>query len=223
MIDKNEFFEKMKSKLGLWCANDADIGNLVRATEFAVENQIDVISVVPGVVKTVWPWVEKHNIKIMPRFYFPNKKITENHIYDITAKINLALKTGADGAQVFLSYGALDTLVQQTHIIRDDLFFNKDLVIGLDIAEIDAAEWNKLFENLQKINAAAVLLVLTKDTGNKSDFVGRIYGMLKAWRDIRPGIQFMMDANLVRIEQVIRLVKKMRPELTDKLRFFVKS
>ena len=175
-------------------------------------------------MKTIWPWLEQAGVDIMARFYFPDTSITDNQIYDITAQINSAFKVGATGAQVFLAYGALDGLVEQTHIIRDDLFFNRDLSIGIDIGDVDSCDWENLFANLQKINASSLLLVLTNDAGKKSDFVGRIYGLLNAWRsDNKFDLHFAFGPNFMRIEQVLRLVESMQPELMDRLVFWVNA
>ena len=151
-----------------------------------------------------------------------SKKITEDKISDVTVRINTCLRQGADGAQVFLSYDALAGLVEQTHIVRDDLFFNKDLSIGMDVGEIGPFDWVGVFENLRKINASSVIFVFTHDTGDKSDFVGRIYGMLNAW-DVanKFSLQFAFGPNLLRIEQTLRLVQRVRPNLMDGLRFWV--
>jgi hypothetical protein len=123
---------------------------------------------------------------------------------------------------VFLPYVALAGLVEQTHGIRGDLFFNKDLIIGIDIADIDSSDWGDLFEKLRKINASALLLVLTKDAGAKSDFVGRLYGMLDKWEtENNFDLHFAFGQNFVRIEQTARLIRAMRPDLAKNMKFFV--
>ena len=153
---------------------------------------------------------------------FGNKNITESQISEITIRINNAFKQGAHGAQIFLPYGALDDLVEQTHVIRDDLFFDKDLEIGIDIGDVDVFEWENLFQKLRKINASSVLFVFTKDTGKKSDFVGRIYAMLNAWNDNNDfDLHFAFGADFMRIEQVWRLVETLKPGLLSRVKFFV--
>ncbi len=222
MIELNTIFKELGYRGAVWCGANMDAGDLARVTEFIVENDVDLISVAPDAIKIIWPWIEHAGVKIMSRFYLDNKKITDNQIYDVTAQINTAFKSGATGAQVFLRYRALDMLVTQTHVIRDDLFFNRDLSIGLDLMEIDSNDWGDLFANLQKINASSVLFVLSKDLGNKSDFVGRIYGMLESWNvNNKFSLCFMFGADFMRIEQVVRLVESVRPELLDRLKFFV--
>ena len=126
MIDKSVIFDLVGTKAGLWCGADMDATDLADAVHVADVQKVPVISVVPNVVQTVWPWMEAGDIKIMSRFYLDGKKITEDKISDITVRINTSLRQGANGAQIFLSYPALAGLVEQTHVVRDDLFFNKD-------------------------------------------------------------------------------------------------
>ncbi len=218
-----KFDELPNANAALWCGGDLDSGELARVVQVAVENKTSVMSVVPASVGVVWPWLEGVAIKIFARFYFPEKKILEQHVSDITVRINVAFKQGAHGAQVFLGgCAALSELVQQTHMIRDDLFFAKDLSIGLDIAGIGPNDWNGLFADLRKINATSVVLVMTRDMGVKSDFAARVFGMLDAWSgENKFDVHFMLGQNPMRIEQVMRLVQKMRPELMAGLRFFV--
>ena len=222
MIDKSVIFDLVGTKAGLWCGADMDATDLADAVHVADVQKVPVISVVPNVVQTVWPWMEAGDIKIMSRFYLDGKKITEDKISDITVRINTSLRQGANGAQIFLSYPALAGLVEQTHVVRDDLFFNKDLSIGMDVDEIGPFDWTDVFENLRKINASSVIFVFARDTGDKSDFVGRLYGMLNAWNvENKFSLQFAFGPNLLRIEQTLRLVQRVRPNLMDGLRFWV--
>ena len=224
MIDKSMIFDIVGTNAGLWCGADMDATDLADAVHFAGVQKLPVVSVAPNMVQTVWPWLEGNNIKIMSRFYLDGKKITEEQISDVTVRINTSLRQGANGAQIFLSYGALAGLVEQTHVVRDDLFFNKDLSIGMDIGEIGPFDWMDVFANLQKINASSVIFVFTHDTGDKSDFVGRLYGMLNAW-DVanKFSLQFAFGPNLLRIEQAMRLVQQMGPGLMGELRFWINA
>ncbi len=222
MINKNDFLNNLHGNVALWCGADADSGDLARVAETVIQKKIKLLSVAPNAIHVVWPWVENINTKIITRFYFADKKITEAEISQITENINTAFKQGAYGAQVFLQYVALHDLVAQTHVIRGDLFFNKDLTIGLDINEIDSCDWESLFENLRKINASALLLVLSKDAGDRSDFVGRIYGMLDNWNpENKFDLHFAFGPNFQRIEQTKRLINALRPELIKGMKFFI--
>lgn len=222
MIDKSVIFDAIGSGVALWCATDMDATDLADAVQFANARQLSDISVAPNMIQTVWPWLEGRPVKIMTRFYLEQKKITEEHVSDITVRINSALRQGANGAQVFVDVDALGDLVEQTHVVRDDLFFNKDLSIGLDIGDIGPFDWANVFANLRKINASSVVFAFTQDTGDKSDFVGRIYGMLNAW-DLQNkfNLHFAFGPNFMRIEQAQRLVQRVRPMLMDGLRFWI--
>lgn len=222
MMERIAIFDELKDKAGVWCPGELDAGDLARVVEFVTEKKLNVISVSPDSVVTVWPWLEDKFVKIMTRFYLSDKKITEAQISDITIRINNVFKQGAHGAQVFLPYCALGDLVEQTHVIRDDLFFDKELEIGIDVGDIDVFEWEKLFEKLRKINASSVLFVFTKDTGKKSDFVGRIYAMLNAWNNENNfDLHFAFGQNFMRIEQVWRLVESVKPGLMQRVKFLV--
>ncbi|MBO5705153.1 MAG: hypothetical protein J6R99_04000 [Alphaproteobacteria bacterium] len=222
MMKKTDFLDSSCKDVALWCSNDIASGDLARVAEWVIQKNIKLLSVGMSAIPVIWPWVENVDVKIVTRFYFSNKKITEKQVSDITQNINSAFKQGAHGAQVLLPYVALRDLVAQTHVIRDDLFFNKDLTIGLDINEIDSCDWQNLFENLRKINASSLMLVLTKDAGNKSDFVGRIYGMLDSWNaENKFDLHFAFGQNFHRIEQTRRLVKAMQPQLIKGMKFFV--
>lgn len=222
MIDKNELLKQLDGKTGLWCGADVEGADLAQAIGILTEQGIDNLSVVPGAVATVWPWLEDKNVKIYARFYLSEKRVTEKQISDITVRINNALRQGACGAQIFLRAGALSGLVDQTYVVRDDLFFDKDLSIGLDIADIDANDWDVIFENLRKIKATSVVIVFTNDTGDKSDFVGRIYGMLNAWSaENKFDLHFAFGPNFMRIEQAQRLVQSVQPGLNNRLKFWV--
>ena len=221
-MNMESFFEMFKGKAGLWCNANYDSGDLARCAEFVISNKVRFLSVTPDAVATVWPWLENEKVKILSRIYI-DKKITEKYVSGITKNINDSFKHGAHGSQVFIPLDALDDLVDMTYLVKDDLFFDKDLIIGIHIAEIAPLDWSKLYRNLQKINAAALMLVLTEDTGDKSDFVGRIYGALDAWnQNNKFDLHFLLGADSMRIEQVLRLVEKMQPELIRKIKFFAR-
>ncbi len=222
MIEKSDILNELGGAMALWCAADLDGGELARCAEFVVQEKVSHISVSPDSIPVVWPWLEGVDVKIYGRFYLDANRIGPDEISDVTVKINAALRSGASGAQVFLRYANLHELVAQTHVIRDDLFFDKDLIIGLDINDIGADDWGDLFQNLKKIKASAVLFFLGNDAGDKSDFVGRLYGLLNAWDDGFGGaLHFALGDNYLRIEQVMRMAERMKPELAKRLKFFV--
>ena len=67
-----------------------------------------------------------------------------------------------------------------------------------------------------------MLITLSKDTGDKSDFVGRFYGMLDVWENENNfDVHFAFDQNFQRIEQALRLIKSVRPELIKTTKVFI--
>ena len=156
MIEKNIIFDDLSDVAAVWCDATIDSGELARVAGVIMDRNISFVSVVPECVRIIWPWLENKGVKILSRFVLPDKKVTEQQISDVTMAINTAFKHGAHGAQIFLPYGALGELVEQTHVIRDDLFFNKDLSIAIDINQIDSSDWENLFETVmqeeQKVN-----------------------------------------------------------------------
>lgn len=222
MIDMNSFFDEIEITPAIWCGADTDGADLARMAGLVAERGINMISVVPSVVPIVWPWIEGQTVSLLGRFYISEDTVDETVMSDLTVRINSSFKQGANGAMVFVRYKHLRPMIDQVAIIRDDLFFNRDLIIGLDIEDIDSYDWSDLFHELKRINASAVCFVLTKDTGKKSDFVGRIYGMLNAWdSEFSGALHFALENRPERIEQARRLVESLRPELMSGLRFFV--
>ena len=222
MIDKNAVFDLIGASGALWCRTDMDAMDLADAVQFVNARHLPLMSVAPNMIQTVWAWLESSNVKIMTRFYLEGKKITESAISDVAVQVNTALRQGAHGAQIFLTCAMLKDLVEQIYVVRDDLFFNKDLIIGFDIVDVGPFDWTDIFANLRKINACAVVVAFTCDTGDKSDFVGRIYGMLNAWNaENKFDLHFAFGPNLLRIEQAQRLVERLQPELKNKLRFWI--
>ena len=222
MMNNDIIFDDFSQNTALWCGGDMEQGELARAVEYVLENKMHMISVPAEVVKVVWPWLERTDVKIVSRFYLTGNKISEKQISDATININNVFKQGANGAQVFLRNAGLGELVEQTHVIRDDLFFDKDLIIGLDIADVEPCDWESVYEKLRKINASALMLVLTRDMGIKSDFLGRFFGAMNAWNpDNNFDLHFMLGNNPMRIEQVMRIAKQTKPHLLKNMRFFV--
>lgn len=222
MIDVNSFFNEIEVVPAIWCSADTDGADLARMTGLVTGRGINMISVVPDVVSIVWPWIENRPIDLLGRFYINDDEIDERVMSDLTVRINSSFKQGANGAMVFVRYKHLKSMIDQVAIIRDDLFFNRELVIGLDIGDVDSDEWSDLFRELKRINASAVCFVLTKDAGKKSDFVGRVYGMLNAWdSEFSGALYFALENRPERIDQARRLVESIRPELVSGLRFFV--
>lgn len=224
MINIEGIFQELGDRIALWCNAAVAGADLALASESVLGRNMGAISVAPSAVSVIWPWLERMPVKIVGRFYLSDggPRADEN-ISDLTQRINATLKQGASGAQIFVRPRDLKPLTAQLHLIRDDLFFNKELSIGLDIGDVDASDWPDVFAALNGLKANSMVLAMTRDAGDKSDFVGRIYGMLDAvaqgpWRG---DLHFALGNNFLRIEQAYRLVQKIRPELLSGIRFFI--
>ena len=222
MIDMKEFFddENIARAVSWWVASDVDGTDLAGVAESAIETRVPVLSVMPRDVSIVWPWVEKLNIKIYPRFEL--ETMAGNAISDLAVDINSGFKSGAHGAQILCKLNDLERFAESVSMVRNDLFFNKDLSVGLDLLEIWPLDWESVFAALKKIQATSLLLILSQDLQEKSDFTGRIYAALNAWDvDFDMELHVMLGTSFSRAEQVYRLVLANRPDLVNKLKFFV--
>lgn len=222
MIDIKEIFnnDDIVKSVALWLPENSDSADLAGAAEYAAEMGIPALSVAPGDVKIIWPWIEKLHLKIIPRFYLDS--MGGDGVSGLAVDIKSVFKQGADGAQIITNLNELDRFADSLLSVRDDLFFNKDLSVGLNVGEIWPLDWDTVFNALKKVNASSLLLILMQDDLEKSDFTGRIYGALTEW-DAYPNMELhvMLNESYGRAEQVYRLVAAMRPELLNKLKFFV--
>ncbi len=219
MITSDLIFDDFTNLLCAWVSADAAGADLAKVAEHAIADKMPLISVAPGALGTIWPWLEKEPVKIMARFYYTPP---EMDISELARTINAAFKNGADGAQIFLSVKDLDGFVGDIKSIRDDLFFNRYLSVGIDIGEIAACDWERIFMSLREIRASSVIFALTRDAGDKSDFVGRIYGMLDAFdKKFTGDVHFVLGKNFERSNQTLRLIHKMQPGLANGARFFI--
>lgn len=215
MIKEEITFDEQASKPTiLWCGQDNDKTTLAGAVAFAIENNFEYVSVVPGAVGVVWPWTEKTKIKILSGFY-----AAENADWSAFVRsVKDGFIRGADGAQIFIQLKCLDDFVDAISPVCDDLFFGKTLSVGLDIDDVNALDWEHLFDCLIKLQADSLTIVLTKDLGDKSDFVGRITTMFDLWPDTyNGGLVLKLGDSEMRNEQVWRLAQSMRPNINIKI------
>ena len=220
MIEINEIFSEFDKRLALWCGDANDTCDLASVADEIIENRVDLISVIPESVGFLWACLEKQGVKILTRFDFSTDIGLDKSMSDISEKIISVSRQGAGGTQLFMGLCDLDNFVDAMSLIRDDLFFEHDLCIAIDILEIDLNDWERVFKRLRDIRADAFVLYMSEDMGNRSDFVGRIYAMLEKW-DFDGQLHFVLNNDCERMDQVINLVDIMRPELADKLRFFI--
>ena len=220
MMDMDAFFDEMSGNVAVWCAASSDTGDLAKTAEYIVEHGMTLVSAAASDIEMLWAWLEKTPVRINARFYLPAHGGNIAVISDMAAQINAAFKQGAHGAQVFLRMADLPSFVAEVSGVRDDLFFNRDLSIGIDITEIGAADWDNVYAALRTLRARALVLVLPRDAGNKSDFVGRVYAALKN-TDGACDLHFVLGNSPIRMEQAMRLVRSLRPDMAGGVRMFV--
>ena len=128
MIDTDSFFDEISANMAMWCDGGRDTGELARVASSSVAHDMPVISALPDDVAMLWTWLEKTPARIYARFYLPVRGGRDvGVISDLSARINAAFKQGAHGAQIFMRAADLDDFAEQIGVVRDDLFFNREL------------------------------------------------------------------------------------------------
>ncbi|MDR2412630.1 MAG: hypothetical protein LBD50_00260 [Rickettsiales bacterium] len=224
MIDKECLFNEIKNSLALKCRAYNDATDLINMAETVVLEKIPVISAPPESIGSLWAWLEKEPVKIWGVFCLemPKESEREQVMSNLSSDINQSFKKGADGAQIFIKYSELESFVSELLPIREDLFFNKGLCIGLNLDEIAPSEWTNVFLQLKIIRADALMLGLSGNKKNNAGFVGHIYGLMEHFDpDFGGELHFSFGNDYVKIEQAWRLAEKMRPELAKRLKFFL--
>jgi hypothetical protein len=224
MMKSENIFDDIESRLALLIADDVlDSGDLARVANMAIDKGIRFISVPNSVVKTIWPWVENKNVKIISRFNFMAEKDQgiDDAVSDLSMKTTATFRQGADGVQIFVPYSYITDFANSIRVIKNDLFFDKYVSIGIDIDDKQDIDWQKVFDALGAIKPNAVLLVgHAQEFNANSDFAGRIFDMLQKW-NLRADLHLMFGKNMLRVSQILRLTEKIRPELSESIRVFV--
>lgn len=221
MIDEKEIFNEVHTNISIVCPDDCVGADLAAMAGRAISNKARSICVNPSKIADMWPWLEKVKTKIIARFVVDGA-INDNFMSNLSTKINTAFRDGADGAIIFMDVSRLRKFAAEISNVRDDLFFNKSFGIGLDITKIDAFDWENIFGILKLIRADSLCLVFDNDTGNKSDFVGRVFAALNANRNGWNGnLNFMLGQNIMRIDQTYRLIQQIMPDAVSKTEFFI--
>ena len=224
MMKSENIFDNIESMVAWWIDDGTwDVNDLAQIADAAIEQAVPFVSMPCDLVRTFWPWVESKNIKIMARFDFMGD---ENHDFDVAVsdlatKVTTTFRQGADGVQIFVPYSQIADFMNAIKIIRNDLFFDKYVSIGIDIDEKQDIDWQYVFDALGAIKPNAVLLVGHEQKFNpSSDFAGRVFDMLQKW-NLKSDLHLMFDKNMLRVSQVLRLTEKMRPELMKNMRVFI--
>lgn len=226
MIDTHSLFNEIKDTICIRCDDCQDSAELIHVADAVVSRKIPVISVPPEFVEPVWTWLENTPVQIIASFVLdvPKKKGFDKskEMSDLSTQIMTIFKKGATGAEVFLPVTELPFFTEELITVRDDLFFNKSLSIGLDINHISSGDWQNIFIQLTKIRADALTLYSNGTKKDNDYFVGRIYALMEIMGDNFNGdLHFILGADYQKIEQVWRLVEKMRPDLLNRLKFFL--
>ncbi|MBO4625910.1 MAG: hypothetical protein J5679_01370 [Alphaproteobacteria bacterium] len=221
MIDEKEIFNEIRNNISMVCDDDCAGADLAAAAGVAISNKMRSICVPPNRVTDIWPWLENSKINIISRF-FVDGVINDDFMSGLSTEINATFRDGANGVIVFVDMPHLKKFAAEIVSVRDDLFFNKSFGIGLDISQVGAFDWDDVFGILNLIHADSLVLTFDNDTGNKSDFVGRVFAMLNANRGNWGGVvNFMLVQNPIRIDQVYRLIQQIVPDTILKTEFFI--
>ena len=227
MMKYDGIFDDIEPLRAIWVGDSVgDDADLARAADVAINMAAAFVSMPDGLVGTFWPWVEDKNMKILARIDFEFGADDANADDEISAfakHITATFKNGASGAQVFVPYPQITQFVDAIHPIRNDLFFDRYLSIGLDVDGMDDMDWGDIFEKIMKIKPDSILLFGRVEKFNpNSNFVGCIFDMLENWKP-GPDLHLMFGKNTLRVAQVLRLTEKMRPEVLKNMRVFVEK
>lgn len=221
MINANEIFSESDKRIAMICDSVKDTADLAGLANTIVASHVDTISILPEMVSFLWAWLEKSPVKIWTRYdVLLLPKTVEKDISDLSQNIIQSYRNGASGVQLFLKKRDLEKFTDILATVRDDLFFKHDLAMFFDISEINIDDWDLIFDKLHALHADVFGIVAKADKGKKSDYIGRIYGMLEKW-NFDGSLHFILNNNFDRIDQTIRLIESERPELSDKIKFFL--
>jgi len=221
MINESAIFNEVRDNISMICRDECVGADLAAAIGDAISHKVRSVCVAPAAVPDVWPWLEKTKIKIISRF-FVNDAINDDFMSNLSGNISASFRDGADGVMIFIGWRDLPKFAAEIASIRDDLFFNKSFNVAIDINEVNVFDWNELFGILRIIHADSLVLTFNNDNGDKSDFVGRVFAMLNAPRgDWGGAVNFVLGRNVVRIDQVFRLISSVLPDTISKTEFFI--
>jgi hypothetical protein len=222
MINLGHAFDDVSCARAIWIdAPDDDATDLAKIADAAIENGVQIISAPMSETEKLWPWLESSDIKIFNRFDFMADKNSVDGMSGLAVTVMSAFRNGAAGAQIFVSRKNIKDFIEMILPIRNDLFFNHKLIVGLNLDDAQGPYWAATFDEIKKIEPDAVLLTAQGDVFDaKSDFVGRVYDMLMNW-DLNCDLHIMFGKNMFRVCQTLRLAQKIRPNLVEKMHVFV--
>ena len=222
MIKTETIFDDFSNMSGLWVDGiTSDSCDLVRLSDFIVNKNISVISVPFEITENIWPWIENRNVHIFNRFTIQFSENIDTTVSGVARVITESFRRGANGVQIMIQPTDLDRFVNSIIPIKNDLFFDHDLIIGLNIEQVDSPDWKNIFSILNTIHPNALLITAAGDKFDaSSDFVGRVYAMFEDW-NFDGALHLMFGKNMMRYSQVLRLAQKMRPAVSEKILAFM--
>lgn len=191
----------------------SDATDLARVATTVIERNIPILCARTDAVGMLWSWLEKTPVKIYAKFSY------DGDMPRLSEKINAALKNGASGARISVDFEKLAEFADELHPIREDLFFNKDIVIDVDIYQINPSDYETLFCAIDKVRVTAMCMCARHTSKRADDFVGRVYGILSS--DFKIPFYFDIANDINRAEQVWRIAEKICPKALNDLRFFI--
>jgi hypothetical protein len=186
------------------CAND-----LVRAAEEAVRLKRRAVSVPAESTSLVWSWLETSGTEIVARMP------AESNTKDTAQNIRRVFKDGARGVQLMCDFSDLEKISEDIANVHNDLFFGKNLFIGLKLDQISPFDWPFVFSCLKKSGADGLGLVR-----GKGDFAGQMYGLMDCVDLSFLGKFQFIGLNVKDAEDVYRLCSKIHPELVQRIEIF---
>jgi hypothetical protein len=222
MIDYTATFQELTDNIALSCADGLDARALIFAADKAMARKVPAISCDMDSVNMLWTWLEKSGIKIYARMHILDENFDEKNpdkIGQVAATIHSAFKKGARGVQIIASPAVHEKLATALAPIAADLFFGRELILCADLADIQPHDWNGLFHNMKALGATGLGLRIEQSENT----AGAFYGMLDAYAPELDGALHIisMDSAPNSMEDIWRLVKKIRPDLTERITFFV--
>lgn len=223
MMDLNYLFDDVSEMRAWWIDDSAtDASDLAAVADAVLESNVSIVSAPCAATGEIWPWVEKNNIKIVNRFNFLLDKNTDvlGTVSNLSGAVTGAFKSGATGAQVFVHTADLGAFCNAMKPVRNDLFFDKNFSVAIDIDEMRGVSWVAVFDALREIRPDAILITAKGDSFDaNSDFVGIVFDMLNNW-SLESDLHLWFGKNMFRVSQVLRLCQKIQPELVQNMRVF---
>ena len=222
MMNLNHFFDDISEMQAWWVTDsETEASDLAAVADAVLKFSVSWISMPCAATSEIWPWIEKNNVKILNRFNFDEKPDVIDAVSVLAKSVTGAFKTGAVGAQVFVHVKDLPVFCDAIKSVRQDLFFDKNFSVAIDIDEMRGQSWTVVFDALRQIKPDAVLITAKGDSFDAdSDFVGIIFDMLNNW-NLESDLHLWFGKNVFRISQVLRLCQKIQPTLVQNIRAFM--